>query len=112
MEMEVINLKIIKANNIKNIFQLEGSFLKVTGYVKALENIDIEINDFESIGVVGESGCGKTTLGRIITKIYDPTEGSLYFYDEKGNEFDISHKLDKSIRGIFRKYSNDFSKSL
>lgn len=97
-------MKIIKANNIKKYFPIRGGvFLKVTGYVKALENIDIEINDFESIGVVGESGCGKTTLGRIITKIYDPTEGSLYFYDEKGNEFDISHKLDKSIRGIFRK---------
>ena len=69
MEMEVINLKIIKANNIKKYFPIRGGvFLKVTGYVKALENIDIEINDFESIGVVGESGCGKTTLGRIITK--------------------------------------------
>jgi oligopeptide/dipeptide ABC transporter ATP-binding protein len=104
MEMEGMNLKIIKAENIKKYFPIRGGvFLKVTGYVKALESIDIEINDFESIGIVGESGCGKTTLGRIITKIYNPTEGLLYFYDENGNEFDVTNKVDNSIRSTFRK---------
>jgi oligopeptide/dipeptide ABC transporter ATP-binding protein len=100
----VTSLKIIKAKNIKKYFPIRGGvFLKVKGYVKALENVDIEVEEFKTLGIVGESGCGKTTLGRIITKIYEPTGGELYFYSENGNEYNITKKIDKTIKNTFRK---------
>lgn len=75
-----------------------GVFLQISGWVRALEEIDLEIKENEVIGVVGESGCGKTTLGRIIAKILQPTSGKIEF-----NQTDISKTLPKEIEKEFRK---------
>ncbi len=48
-------------------------------YVRANDGINLTINEGETVGLVGESGCGKSTLGRAILKLYDPTEGEVYF---------------------------------
>ncbi len=47
--------------------------------VRALDGIDIDVYEGETLGLVGESGCGKTTLGRTIIKIYQPTEGTVEY---------------------------------
>lgn len=102
--MEVITLKIIKTKNIKKYFPIRGGvFLRTTGYVKALESVDLEIENYKTVGIVGESGCGKTTLGRIITKIYEPTEGELFFYDEEGKKHNITKSINKKIKKKYRK---------
>lgn len=56
-----------------------GAFSKVKGTVKAVDGIDIEIFPGQTIGLVGESGCGKTTAGRTILKLYEPTGGKIFF---------------------------------
>jgi oligopeptide/dipeptide ABC transporter ATP-binding protein len=57
-------------------------FQKRIGNVHAVDGIDLEVYPGETIGLVGETGCGKSTLARVVTKIYDPTEGQLFFEGE------------------------------
>ena len=57
----------------------DGVLQKVVGHVKAVDGVSLEIRRGETLGLVGESGCGKTTLGRCISGITAPTGGGIYF---------------------------------
>ena len=57
----------------------EGVLQRVTGHVKAVDGVDFDIRRGEIVGMVGESGCGKTTLGRCISGLTQPTAGGVYF---------------------------------
>ena len=60
-------------------FPIEEGFLrKQVGAVKAVDDVSLYINEGETFGLVGESGCGKTTLGRCIVRAIDSTSGSIY----------------------------------
>lgn len=85
MRMEVVMHKeaIIQIENLKKHFQVDHGLLKEKKILKAVDGITFEIGKGETFGVVGESGCGKSTLGRTITRLYDATEGKIYF---GGNE--------------------------
>mgnify|MGYP000022245511 FL=1 len=75
---------LLKIEGLKKHFPTTtgGAFSKVKGVVKAVDGIDLEINAGQTVGLVGESGCGKTTAGRTILKLYEPTEGSIVFEGE------------------------------
>jgi peptide/nickel transport system ATP-binding protein len=72
-------------------------FQKQTGAVKAVDGIDLTIRTGETLGVVGESGCGKTTTGRLVTRLDEPTGGTIRF---EGN--DISHLSRQKMRPFRR----------
>lgn len=71
---------LIKAVGLKKIFPIyEGALSKSSQYVHAVDGVSFEINKSETLGLVGESGCGKTTLGRMAIRLLEPTEGKVLF---------------------------------
>jgi len=62
--------------------------IKGKSLLKAVDGVSLKIKDGETIGLVGESGCGKTTLGRLLVKLYEPTGGRFYF-SENGQKIDL-----------------------
>ena len=72
--------EILKVENLKMHFPVKkGIFKKVAGFVHAVDDVSFAVFKGETLGIVGESGCGKTTLGRTIMHLYKPTSGSIFF---------------------------------
>lgn len=72
---ELLNVK-----NLKKYFEIRGGLLKrVTGYVKAVDDVSFTVYQGETLGIVGESGCGKSTTGRTILRLLEPTAGQVCF---------------------------------
>lgn len=76
---------LVEVQNLKQYFPVGGSMFKPK-YVKAVDDVSFYINKGETLGLVGESGCGKTTTGRSLLRLYEPTGGRI-FYDG----VDITH---------------------
>lgn len=70
---------ILKVENLKTYFPTSTSVFAKKKYLKAVNDVSFEVFENETFGLVGESGCGKSTLGRTIVRIYEPTEGKVYF---------------------------------
>src|SRR5881628_3521432 len=76
-------MSLLEVKNLKVYFPVKhGLFSRVQGYVKAVDNVSLTIEPGETLGLVGESGCGKTTLGRAIIRLIEPTSGQVIFDDE------------------------------
>ncbi|MEK4230751.1 ABC transporter ATP-binding protein [Solibacillus sp. FSL H8-0538] len=71
---------LLKVENLKKYFPIRtGMFGRHTGDVKAVDDISFDLFEGETLGIVGESGCGKSTTGRVIMRLYEPTEGKVTF---------------------------------
>ncbi len=82
--------------NLKTYFSNKRSFFgKTTEYLKAVDDVSFEVYPGETLGLVGESGCGKTTLGRSILRLIEPTEGQIIFEGE-----DITHVKHERLRAL------------
>lgn len=82
--------KLIQVDNLKQYFPV-GGFGNNKKYLKAVDNLSFYINKGETLGLVGESGCGKTTTGRSLLRLYEPTGGRITYND------DIIFDSDKKI---------------
>ncbi|MBL1217065.1 MAG: ABC transporter ATP-binding protein [Planctomycetes bacterium] len=102
---EMTQSPLLRVENLKTYFPIKAGLLQRTvGWVKAVDDVSFEIRDGETIGLVGESGCGKTTVGRTILRLIDPTAGQVYYRGR--NVFDLSgsemQKLRREMQIIFQ----------
>jgi len=71
---------LVQVDNLKKYFPITGGvFQRTVGHVKAVDDISFQINKGESFGLVGESGCGKSTIGRTILRLTEKTDGTVLF---------------------------------
>ncbi|MEH7381705.1 dipeptide ABC transporter ATP-binding protein [Bacillus sp. JJ1533] len=90
---------ILELQDVKKYFPIKAGLLqRKVGNVKAVDGISLQIKKGETIGLVGESGCGKSTTGRTIIRLYEPTDGKIIF---KGK--DISHMSESELRKHVRR---------
>ncbi len=91
------NSNLVRIENLKKYFPVSrGAFGQQETHVKAVDDISFKIKKGETLGLVGESGCGKTTTGRVILRLIEPTSGSVYFEGE--NLLELNKQDMKTIR--------------
>ncbi|MBI2270324.1 MAG: ABC transporter ATP-binding protein [Bacteroidetes bacterium] len=87
---------LLELKNIKTYFPIrKGMFGKATSYVKAVDDVSFNVYPGETLGLVGESGCGKTTLGRTILRLIEPSEGEIIFRGQN-----ITHISTREMRAL------------
>lgn len=97
---------LLEIKNLKKYFVVKRGFSRRSpGYIKAVDGIYSHICEGESLGLVGESGCGKTTTGKLILRLLEPTEGEIY-YRIKGQKVNIAkinpREIRREIQAVFQ----------
>jgi len=89
---------LVKVESLKKHFPVTGGVMKKTvGYVYAVDGVSFDVPQGQTVGLVGESGCGKTTVGRCILRLINPTDGRIFFENE-----DISEWKGEKLRQLRR----------
>jgi peptide/nickel transport system ATP-binding protein len=90
---------LLQVNDLKMHFPIRrGFFRRVVGHVKAVDGVNLFIRPGETLGLVGESGCGKTTTGRCIIRAYEPTSGQILYRDKNGGIVDLATQNNKQLK--------------
>ncbi|UCB56648.1 MAG: ABC transporter ATP-binding protein [Candidatus Omnitrophota bacterium] len=87
---------LLKVNSLKKYFPVKrGLLYRIVGWIRAVDGVSLEIEKAKTLGLVGESGCGKTTLGRSILRLIEPDSGEIFFKDKQ-----ITHISTRSMRRL------------
>ncbi len=93
-----MNEPLLKVEGLKKYFPVQAGVITHTvGHVKAVDDVSFEVYEGETLGIVGESGCGKSTTGRMLMRLLEPTEGDITFSGRK-----ISELSNKELRAVRR----------
>jgi peptide/nickel transport system ATP-binding protein len=94
---------LLEVSGLKKYFAIRKGFLrKVTGHVKAVDGVTFTIKQGEVLGLVGESGCGKTTTSRVIMRAYEPTAGRILFRDKEKGLVDLATLSQAEMKSAWR----------
>jgi len=95
---------LVEARNIKKYFPVRKWMFRVAGYVKAVDEVDLDVGVKSTHGLIGESGCGKTTLGKTIIRLIEPTDGKISFDGVEITELKKKElrELRKNMRIVFQ----------
>ncbi|MEM7539700.1 MAG: ABC transporter ATP-binding protein [Chloroflexota bacterium] len=94
---------LLEIQNLKKYFPIKRGFFKRTvGYVKAVDDVSLHVHEGETLGLVGESGCGKTTTGRMILRAITPTDGDVMFRDPELGLVNISELNEQDLKQVRR----------
>ena len=95
---------VLKVENLKVHFPVKGGLFTKKQVVKAVDGVSFEIYPRETFGLVGESGCGKSTTGRAIVTLYEPTSGTVYYHGEDVTKIKGSHLAEfrRNVQMIFQ----------
>jgi peptide/nickel transport system ATP-binding protein len=94
---------LLEVTELKKYFPIKrGFFKRIVGYVKAVDNLSFYINEGETLGLVGESGCGKTTAGRSILRAITPSSGKIMFRDPTLGRVNVAELDDEKLIHVRR----------
>ena len=86
---------LLQIKNLRKYFPIGKTFLKKNQqYLKAVDGISFNLKAGKTVGIVGESGCGKTTMGRTILRLYEPTDGEILFEGIPAETTDLRFTFD------------------
>ncbi len=99
-----VNAPLVKVDQLTKLFPVsKGMFRKPTDFIHAVDGISFEIAPGESLGLVGESGCGKSTTGRMLVKLDETTSGQIFMADDKDDLIDVAHITPENMKKFRRK---------
>ena len=92
---------LLEVKNLRKLFPIHRGLLRrVSGHVRAVDDISFYIDPGETLGLVGESGCGKTTAARCIVRAIQPTSGQVLFRGEHGEILDLAAQTEAALRHV------------
>ncbi|MCR8629958.1 MULTISPECIES: ABC transporter ATP-binding protein [Paenibacillus] len=106
---------LLEVKDLKKYFPIKsGFFRKTVGHVKAVDGVSFTVNAGETLGIVGESGCGKSTMGRMVMRVLEPTEGSILFNGQNIAQMSPAslRKLRKDFQMIFQDPSSSLNQKM
>lgn len=92
---------LLEVKNLRKFFPIrKGLLQKVVGHVRAVDDVNFFVNQGETLSLVGESGCGKTTTSRCILRAIDPTEGQIFFRTSDGSVVDVAAMPESKVQSL------------
>lgn len=107
---EQTNIPLLEIRHLKKYFPITTTLGKTKGFVKSVDGVDFDLYENQTLGLVGESGCGKSTTGRTILRLIEPTDGEAIYQGK--NIFQLKGKALKQIRKEFQIVFQDPHSSL
>jgi oligopeptide/dipeptide ABC transporter ATP-binding protein len=99
------NAPLVEVQGLRKLFPVEsGLFRQARSFIHAVDGIDFRIEAGRTLGLVGESGCGKTTTGKLLVRLLDPTDGKIYVNDpELGETVDLAELKGRQLKAFRRR---------